>query len=538
MHRYYHCNYYYHHNDAYNDSIETIRLWKKYAGNNVKFASKLLTLEKKVKKELDSIDKFEAQVAGVDNITNATVVLLFDSKLSDGNDSEYSNRLNGCLDVLKSSCNDAGRHARQLLALDCNNISCSCPPSWCLYLTHSAQYLSKLLDAVELSESKHNAKVPIAFDTNSRTISFDDKFSKMPKVLRTSERNKDEKLPECTHTITIIITCTTTTTTTTIIITTTTTTITTTTTTTTTNTTTTSSSSTSTTTTTATNTTTNTTGITEIVDDEDTRNVLNQLTQHYGDEAITRVIASNIKEEEEAEGIGSKRKRNETVKSFDKKSRANDEKQFENGYRVISPYGIGTVIGIMKNKYDNNNSDTIKVQLKWGVGYFQPDSLTVTDTFRFINNLTFENVRQIIKEASSYDPVGHDDTKIGNMMKAVKHNIQNKFLYSIAGMIHINANAYTNANTYTIVLMIKKGVSQSNIAKALSVTGGNVSSWMLGTNNNNIATNTATATTTIATATTTTTTRNSNTLTNRSSRGCRKYTRRGPLQKMVILLRC
>ena len=515
MHRYYHYYYYYYHHDTYNDSIETIRLWKKYAGNNVKFASKLLTLEKKVKKELDSIDKFEAQVAGVDNITNATVVLLFDSKLSDGNDSEYSNRLNGCLDVLKNSCNDAGRHARQLLALDCNNISCSCPPSWCLYLTHSAQYLSKLLDAVQLSESKQNVKVPIAFDTNSRAISFDDKFSKMPKVLRTSDRNKDEKLPECKNTITsfiitIIITCITTTTT-----------------------------STTTTTNTNTNTTTttnaNTIGIAEIVDDEDTRNVLNQLTQHYGDEAITRVIASNIREEEEAEGIGSKRKRNETVKSFDKKGRVNDEKQFENGYRVISPYGIGTVIGVMKNKYDSNQSDTIKVQLKWGVGYFQPDSLTVTDTFRFINNLTFENVRQIIKEASSYDPVGHDDTKIGNMIKAVKHNIQNKFLYSIAGMIHIITNAYTNTNTYTIVLMIKKGVSQSNIAKALSVTGGNVSSWMLGTTNNYNNNNNTTAATT--TTTFTTNNKNPNTLTNRSSRGCRKYTGRGSLQKMVILLR-
>ena len=194
MHRYYHNNHYYH-DDTYNKTIEAIRLWKKSAGNNVKFASKLLTLEKKVKKELDSIDKFEAQVAGVDNITNATVVLLFERKLSDGNDSEYSNRLNGCLDVLKSSSNDAGRHARQLLALDVNSVSC--PPSWCLYLTHSAQYLSKLLDAVQLSESKHHAKVPIAFDSDSMSISFDDKFSKMPKVLRTSDRNKDEKLPEC-----------------------------------------------------------------------------------------------------------------------------------------------------------------------------------------------------------------------------------------------------------------------------------------------------------------------------------------------------
>ena len=71
--------------------------------------------------------------------------------------------------------------------------------------------------------------------------------------------------------------------------------------------------------------------------------------------------------------------------------------------------------------------------------------------------------------------------------------------------------------------MIKKGVSQSNIAKALSVTGGNVSSWMLGTNNNITNNNTN---------------RNPNTLINRSSRACRKYTGRGSLQKMVILLRC
>jgi len=63
-------------------------------------------------------------------------------------------------------------------------------------LTHSAQYLSKLLDAVELSEKHHNAKVPLHFDSTI-SINFDDKVSKIPKTLRTSDRNRDEKIPEC-----------------------------------------------------------------------------------------------------------------------------------------------------------------------------------------------------------------------------------------------------------------------------------------------------------------------------------------------------
>lgn len=171
--------------------------------------------------------------------------------------------------------------------------------------------------------------------------------------------------------------------------------------------------------------------------------------------------STTIKDEEEAETIGVKRKRCETTKSYEKKSRANEEKQFELGYRVVTPYGIGVVVGITKNKYDYQGGDTIKVRLKWGDGYFQPKSLMITDTFRFLQGLSFENVQQIIAQANRLDPIG--DTKIGNMLKTIKLLNQNKFLYNIA------------------VLLIKKGISQSNIAKALSVSPGNISSWMLGT---------------------------------------------------------
>ena len=52
-----------------------------------------------------------------------------------------------------------------------------------------------------------------------------------------------------------------------------------------------------------------------------------------------------------------KRKRHEANKAFEKKSRINEKKIFEVGYRVQTPYGIGTVLASTKNKY-NSEGDT------------------------------------------------------------------------------------------------------------------------------------------------------------------------------------
>ena len=75
--------------------------------------------------------------------------------------------------------------------------------------------------------------------------------------------------------------------------------------------------------------------------------------------------------------------------------------------------------------------------MKWGVGYFQRDSLIVTDPFRFLS-LSSEVVRQIIVEANnSLKSTSNDNKKIGNMIKTVKVINQNKFLHNVAGMIVI-----------------------------------------------------------------------------------------------------
>jgi hypothetical protein len=88
--------------------------------------------------------------------------------------------------------------------------------------------------------------------------------------------------------------------------------------------------------------------------------------------------------------------------------------------KKICIYFFCVLTTYINNKVQNLTSDNIIVNQNLNVNGLLSAS-----------NLTFENVRQIIKDASSYDPVGLDDTKIGNMMKAVKHNIQNKFLLAI-----------------------------------------------------------------------------------------------------------
>lgn len=197
-----------------NSCLEAIRLWKSCTGNNIEFVSKLLTIEKAIQKELESLETFvDVNINdSIEKADSATIILSLDSKINDNNSSEYSNRLNGCLDVTiryryqlllsitiiiiyysnPSNESDDVEFTRILALL---NIDISHPPPWCLYLTHSAQYLSKLLDAVELSEKHNNAKVPLIFD-GSISITFDDKISKIPKTLRTSDRNRDEKIPE------------------------------------------------------------------------------------------------------------------------------------------------------------------------------------------------------------------------------------------------------------------------------------------------------------------------------------------------------
>ena len=48
-----------------------------------------------------------------------------------------------------------------------------------------------------------------------------------------------------------------------------------------------------------------------------------------------------------------KRKRNDSNKTSEKKSRVDERKHLEVGNRVKTPFGIGTVLASTKNKYNS-----------------------------------------------------------------------------------------------------------------------------------------------------------------------------------------
>ena len=398
-------------NVALNTCIEAVNLWKKYAGDNVNFASKFLTLEKKIKKELKSVSNKATDKSSYPKIDkNTTVVLYFNSNLSEGNHSQYSNRLNDCLDSLmkilkneNSSESNKGLQ-RTLKVLDTSNVSSS--PAWCLYLTHSAQYLSKLFETVELSEKNNNSKFPLVFNTHTfpkiDIPRFDDRSPSsktlVKTTLRSSDRNKEEKLvPEC---------------------------------------------------------------ISEIIDDEESALIFQQLQQIYGDETISKLTV--LKEEEENELIGSKRKRTDNSKLY-KKSRPSDEKPIEIGNLVTTPYGEGRVLLVTKNKYNDDIGVSIKVKFKWGTGYFNnPDDVTVVEAFKFIEKLTYKQQEELIFQANDLIDKSQDDEgkTLGKIAKLVN---QNKLLYNY------------------VVLLIKNGIGVSLIAKALGgISHSLINSWMIG----------------------------------------------------------